>query len=62
MDMPGRGTPKVTLRITPALWELFGQAAKVNGEDRAQLLRTWIKDYVARTLRNRPNALPNSDE
>jgi hypothetical protein len=44
--MPGRGTPKVTLRVPEALWWAFGRAARVAGADRAALLREFIRWYV----------------
>lgn len=44
--MPGRGTPHAAIRIDPAVWQQFDQAAKANGTDRSSLLREWIKLYV----------------
>lgn len=40
--MPGRGTPKVTLRVTDAAWQRFGEAAQSAGTDRAALLRAFM--------------------
>jgi predicted transcriptional regulator len=44
--MPGRGTPHAAIRIDPALWLRFDEAAKANGTDRSALLREWITAYV----------------
>ena len=44
--MPGRGTPKVTLRVPEDVWREFGQAAAAVGMDRAALLRQFIQWYI----------------
>lgn len=44
--MPGRGTPKVTLRVPDDLWLRFGQATAEAGTDRATALREFIRWYV----------------
>jgi hypothetical protein len=44
--MPGRGTPKITLRVSEALWQQFGAAATRKDMDRASLLREFIRWYV----------------
>jgi len=38
-----RGTPQVTLRVSPELWERFGEVADALGTTRAALLREWIR-------------------
>jgi len=43
--MPGRGTPKVTLRVTEDAWARFGEAAEQAGVPRAELLRQFIAWY-----------------
>lgn len=44
--MPGKGTPQVTLRLPPDLWEEFGRAAERAGVDRSTLLREFIRWYA----------------
>jgi hypothetical protein len=44
--MPGRGTPKITLRVPETLWWRFGQMAGAAGVDRATLLRAFIAWYT----------------
>jgi len=43
--MPGRGTPKITLRVTENAWARFGEAATAAGVARAELLRQFIAWY-----------------
>jgi hypothetical protein len=43
--MPGRGTPKITLRVPEETWRRFGLAAAKAGVDRATLLRAFIAWY-----------------
>lgn len=38
-----RGTPQITLRVPPELWERFGDVADALGTTRAALLREWIR-------------------
>jgi hypothetical protein len=42
--MPGRGTPKQTLRVPDDLWERFGQVA--GDTRRATVLREFMRWYV----------------
>ena len=41
--MPGRGTPKITLRVPEDLWRRFGELAE---PDRAAVLREFMKWFV----------------
>jgi len=38
-----RGTPQITVRVSPELWERFGEVADELGTTRAELLREWIR-------------------
>jgi metal-responsive CopG/Arc/MetJ family transcriptional regulator len=44
--MPGRGYPKVTVRIHPALMAKLNEAADAAGVDRAALVRALIRWYL----------------
>lgn len=44
--MPGRGTPKVTLRVPETLWQQLGEATSAAGTDRAALIRAFIRWYL----------------
>jgi hypothetical protein len=55
--MPGRGTPKVTVRMPEPLWIQFGEAAQAVGKDRAALLRefaSWFAGEPGAQLPKRP--------
>jgi hypothetical protein len=41
--MPGRGTPKVTLRVPEDLWQRFGELAE---PDRATVICEFMKWFV----------------
>ena len=43
---PTRGTPTRPIRIEPALWDQFGEAAASEGTDRSAALRDFIRWYV----------------
>jgi hypothetical protein len=44
--MPGRGTPKVTLRVPEDLWRRFGEATNAAGTDRATTIRELMRWYL----------------
>lgn len=52
-----RGTPQITVRLPPELWERVGRAASAAGTDRGSLIRAllrwWLREPGA-TIPPRP--------
>lgn len=46
---PSKGTPKHTVRITPALWDAASEVAAENGETVSDVIRRALIDYSAYT-------------
>jgi hypothetical protein len=60
--MPGRGLPKVTIRIHPALMAKLTDAAQAAGVDRASLVRALIRWYLREPGASLPERPPVSEE
>lgn len=61
--MPGKGSPKRTLRVEATLWEEFGESAAAVDADRAGLLRDFIRWHTGRPgaeLPPRPKPKPSA--
>lgn len=60
--MPGRGLPKVTVRLHPALMAKLVEAAASAGVDRASLIRALLRWYLQEPDAELPGRPPVSEE
>lgn len=61
IDVPGKGTPKKTVRVDDALWQAFTEASKTKGLSCAENLRQFMKREVEEH-QQREGTGPTGDE